>query len=41
LSHEVLMAALGAAWALGLEAQLIRTGLDTFGTVQPQTLVIA
>jgi len=41
LSHEVLMAALGAAWALGLEAQLIRTGLDTYGTVQPQTLVIA
>jgi cyanophycin synthetase len=41
LSHEVLMASIGAAWALGLEAQLIRTGLDTFGTVQPQTLVIA
>ena len=41
LSHEVLMAAMGAAWALGLEAQLIRTGLDTYGTVQPQTLVIA
>jgi len=35
------MASIGAAWALGLEAQLIRTGLDTFSTVQPQTLVIA
>jgi cyanophycin synthetase len=41
LSHAVLLAAIGAAWALGLEAQLIRTGLDTYGTVQPETLVIA
>ena len=41
LSHAALLAAIGAAWALGLEAQLIRTGLDTYGTVQPETLVIA
>lgn len=41
LSHSALLAAIGAAWALGLEAQLIRTGLDTYGTVQPETLVIA
>mgnify|MGYP003341695028 FL=1 len=41
LSTDVLLAAIGAAWALGLEAQLIRTGLDTYGTVQPETLVIA
>ncbi|MFM7760042.1 MAG: acetate--CoA ligase family protein, partial [Burkholderiaceae bacterium] len=41
LSHSALLASIGAAWALGLEAQLIRTGLDTYGTVQPETLVIA
>jgi cyanophycin synthetase len=41
LPPEVLLASIGAAWALGLEAQVIRTGLDTYGTVQPQTLVIA
>ncbi|MFM7657435.1 MAG: cyanophycin synthetase, partial [Burkholderiaceae bacterium] len=41
LSHSALLAAIGAAWALGLEAQLIRTGLDTYGTVQPEMLVIA
>lgn len=41
LAPAVLLAAIGAAWALGLEAQLIRTGLDTYGTVQPETLVIA
>ncbi len=41
LPPEVLLAAVGAAWALGLDAQTIRTGLDTYGTVLPQTLVIA
>ncbi len=41
LPTEVLLASVGAAWALGLGAQTIRTGLDTYGTVLPQTLVIA
>ena len=41
LPPDVLLASIAAAWALGLEVQVIRTGLDTFGTVQPQTLVIS
>lgn len=41
LPPDVLLAAVGAAWALGLDPQIIRTGLDTYGTVQPKTLVIA
>lgn len=41
LPPDVLLAAVGTAWALGLDAQIIRTGLDTYGTVQPKTLVIA
>jgi cyanophycin synthetase len=41
LPPDVLLASIAAAWALGLEVQVIRTGLDTFDTVQPQTLVIA
>jgi hypothetical protein len=32
---------MGAAWGLGVDAQTIRTGLDSFGTLRPQTLVIA
>ncbi len=38
---DVLLAAISGAWALGLDAQLIRTGLETYGTVDTQTLVIA
>lgn len=41
LAPDVLLAAVGGAWALGLDAQTIRTGLETYGTVLPETLVIA
>lgn len=41
LPVETLLAAVAGAWALGLDAQTIRTGLDTYETVKPQTLVIA
>lgn len=41
LATDVLLAAISGAWALGLDTQLIRTGLETFGTVDTQTLVIA
>lgn len=41
LPTDVLLAAISGAWALGLDTQLIRTGLETFGTVDTQTLVIA
>jgi cyanophycin synthetase len=41
LPPEVLLASIGAAWALGLDVQVIRTGLDTYDTVQSNTLVIA
>ncbi len=41
LPADVLLASVAGAWALGLDAQTIRTGLDTYGTVTPQTLVIA
>ncbi len=41
LATDVLLAAISGAWALGLDAQLIRTGLETFGTVDTQTLVMA
>ncbi len=41
LPTEVLLTAISGAWALGLDTQLIRTGLETFGTVDTQTLVIA
>ncbi len=41
LPTDVLLAAISGAWALGLDTQLIRTGLETYGTVDTQTLVIA
>ncbi len=41
LPAEVLLASVGAAWALGLDPQLIRTGLATYGTAQASTIVIA
>jgi hypothetical protein len=41
LPPDVLLASVAGAWALGLDAQTIRTGLETYGTVEPQTLVIA
>ena len=41
LPTDVLLAAISGAWALGLDVQLIRTGLETYGTVDTQTLVIA
>lgn len=41
LPTDVLLAAISGAWALGLDTQLIHTGLETFGTVDTQTLVIA
>ncbi len=41
LPPEVLLAAVGAAWALGLDTRLIRTGLDTYGTEQARAIVIA
>jgi cyanophycin synthetase len=41
LPAGALLAAMGAAWGLGVDAQTIRTGLDSFGTLRPQTLVIA
>ena len=41
LPTDVLLAAISGAWALGMDAQLIRTGLETYGTVDTQTLVIA
>ncbi len=41
LPATVLMAAVASAWALGMEAHIIRTGLETYGTAQSQTLVIA
>ncbi len=41
LPAEILLASVGAAWALGLDPQLIRTGLATYGTAQASTIVIA
>ncbi len=41
LPAEVLLASVGAAWALGLDPQFIRTGLDTYGTEQARAIVIA
>jgi cyanophycin synthetase len=41
LPGDVLLAAVAAAWALGLEPQVIQTGLGSYGTVDSQTLVIS
>lgn len=41
LPTDVLLAAIGAAWALGIDTALIRTGLATYGTAQASTIVIA
>ena len=41
LPAEVLLPAIAAAWALGLDDATIRTGLETFATDETQKLVIA
>jgi cyanophycin synthetase len=41
LSAEVLLPAIAAAWALGLNDATMRTGLETFATDETQKLVIA
>ena len=41
LPAEVLLPAIAAAWALGLNDATIRTGLETFATDETQKLVIA
>ncbi len=41
LHAEVLLPAIAAAWALGLNDATIRTGLETFATDETQKLVIA
>jgi cyanophycin synthetase len=41
LPGDVLLAAVAAAWALGLEPQVSQTGLSSYGTVDSQTLVIS